>query len=96
MDQAVSALRANGLTEFVLELVGEVYAAGRWPVQLPGGIITLEDSAAATSGNLYQKHITNPHTGDLVAHPPRQQRKYHRPHLHHRRRLGHRPLRRCG
>jgi thiamine biosynthesis lipoprotein len=70
IDRAAAALEKAGLRKFVLELGGEVYAAGRWQVALPGRVVTLENEAVATSGNVHQDHIVDPHTGKNVARRP--------------------------
>ena len=77
-DRAVGALRSLGLTNFLLDAAGDVYAAGNaegergWPVEVwgEGGAVArvrLSDQALSTSGNAGQPgHVHDARTGASV------------------------------
>lgn len=71
-DRVGSILRSAGIYEFLIEIGGELLAAGSWKVALEDPldpktslrVITLQDAALATSG-VYRndRHIISPRTG---------------------------------
>ncbi len=78
VDEAARWLAGQGITDYLLEVGGELRSAGEWPVavELPAETLLLKSRSLSTSGTYRQfrpgrepnHHLIDPRTGYPVAH----------------------------